>query len=175
MTIKEMKEFSRRVNSLLFKEEWKTLDKILRDRLKSYPNEYWLMTCLANSLYEQRKYKQALKYSEKAMQIASDDPLVIFDYAPILKMTGDIRKAIGYWKKIEKMGLNRLAFGRHGEGMNWAKSIRNTTYYQLAFAYKDLGDMKNLITTKKNIENRERGVRCNYSKAETLRLYKEYF
>lgn len=152
------------------------LEKKLREKLRFYPGEYWLITRLANALYEQKKYKPALKYSEKAMSMASDDPLVVFDHAPILKMNGDIPGAIRHWKSIEKMSLNKLAFGKYGEGMKWAKSIKNNVYFHMAIAYKDLNDLKNFKKyLRKNIDNRERGVFSQHPKSEALKLYKKYF
>lgn len=164
-TKREQITFSKRVNKLAQENNWETLEKELRKELKKFSDEYWLMTTLANCLYEQKKYSEALKYSKKALMISPDDPLVIYDYAPILKMNGKIKEAIDNWKKIEKMGLNQIAFGEFGEGIRWAKSIKNNVYYHLAITYKEKKNVKEFKRyLQKNLKNRNRGLFCIVTK-----------
>jgi tetratricopeptide (TPR) repeat protein len=176
ITEKEQKKFSKRVNELMHKSNWKMLEKILKQTLTKIPNDPWLLTNLANCLYEQKKYKEALIFSKMALKISPTDPLVLYDYAPILKMNGHIDEAIRFWTKIENMNINRLAFGEFGEGIRWAKSIRNNVYFHLALAYRDKKNNKKFKQyLQKNISKREKGLFCIVRKNEAIKLFKKNF
>lgn len=176
MNNKGKNQLSQKVNILMSLGKWKDVEKLVRNALRKEPSEYWLLTTLANSLYEQKKYKEALDLSQEAYKLNKNDPLVIYDLAPILKMNGYVNEAVSKWKLIERKSINELAFGKYGEGIKWAKGVKNNVYLHLALVYKEKGDMKKF---KKylllNLNNRERGVFCSYPKKDVLRLYKKYF
>ena len=60
----------------------------MRAKLKSSPNDHWLLTRLGLTYYEERRYKQALKYELRALAEAPNCPLALWDYAGSLEMLG---------------------------------------------------------------------------------------
>ena len=94
-----------------------TAEKLLRKKLEESPNNCYLLTQLANVLWNRCKDKEALSYADKAKEECPVMPLLNYTRGRIL------------WS-LEK-GLDYIAFSEHGEGVRWAKKLLRNTQKQI--------------------------------------------
>jgi tetratricopeptide (TPR) repeat protein len=155
------------LDDLMDRELWTQARRYLRKKLKKEPDNHWLWTRLAITYYEDRKYDKALELSERAIELAPRCPLVLWDYAGALDMTGRKRAAIRILKRLLRTGLNRLAHGECGEGIRWTRALLNDCRYSLGLAYWDLGDyLRANQYLCDHLAHRAPGIPSIYSMAE---------
>lgn len=127
------------IDATLEADDWAKARELLLQELKRAPDDHWLLTRLSTTYYEERKYSQALKLSERAVQLAPQCPLALWDYAGALDMLGREPEAIGIWRRIIERGAAALAKDECGEGIRWARSLVNDARYRIALALRDVG------------------------------------
>ena len=171
LTFKHKQETSSLINKYIENDRWLDAKRILESELVTYPTEYWLLTTLSNVYYELRDYKKAFEFSEKALSIAPFDYLVLNNHACILSvLDGKENEAIKLLQRIIRSKLSKIAYGDHGEGMRWAKSLVNDSRVRLALVYLSNNEKtKALKYLNDHLENRERGVFSNFSKKEIIK------
>jgi tetratricopeptide (TPR) repeat protein len=148
-------------------EEWGKARAILLSELRKSPKDHWLLTRLGSIFYEQRDYKRALKFTERALKISPDCPLVIWDYASTLDNLKKKKEAISLWKSLIKRGINKIAFGKCHEGIRWAKSLIIDCYFSIGQSYFDLGNKKEARKfLNKHLISRQKGLPSIYSLKE---------
>jgi len=144
-------------------EHWEEARALIRSELKRHAGDHWLLTRLGLTYYEQRQYKRALRYTEKALAIAPNCPLVLWDYATSLDMLEHREEAISIYLRIIKRGINRIANGECGEGKAWARGLVADCHYRLAHCYRDLSQHENAIKEyKRHLSLRGPGCRSIY-------------
>lgn len=121
-------------------EEWEKARVILLRELEHEPHSVWLLTRIGTTYYEEKEYDKALKFTKKALILNPNDPLVLWDYATILDMSGNAKGAIELWEKIIGFGEDRVGTIETGEGLEWAKSLICDCYYRVGLAYLNSGD-----------------------------------
>ncbi len=109
------------IEALLAAEDWEAARSLIRTRLATEPDSHWLLTRLGLTYYEQRRYRQALRYEGQALRLAPRCPLVLWDYAGTLDMLGRTSEALRIYRRLIRRGVERLAFGECGEGRAWAR------------------------------------------------------
>ncbi len=171
LTDEHMLEISNVINDYIENERWSDAKEILEKELLKFPNEYWLLTTLSNVYYELRDYEAALELSEAAFKIEPSDYFVLNNHACILSVIeGKEKEAIMLLKNIIDTDLNKIAFGEHGEGLRWAKSLVNDCRVRLALVYSSINENdKALKYLNEHIEKRKRGVFSNFSKKEVFK------
>lgn len=156
--------FSNKLNNLIENENWAYAKMLLEEEIRKQPEEYFLITSLSKIYFNMREYNKALKYSTKAINIESNDPLVIYDHGCALSANNKHKEAIYYCKQIVKMDINKVAYGKFGEGMKWAKSIVNDSIFRIAISFIKLD--KPIIAKKyikEHLRNRRRGQYSDFS------------
>ncbi len=151
-----MDEREKKLNILLNKEKWHDAKILLSKWLRDEPNDHWILTRLSLTYYEEKKYKKALEYAQKAYDISPKCPLVLWDLAGALYMLNKEDEAIKFWKQIINKGVEKVAFDECGEGKTWAKSLINDSFYRIGLAYQQIG--KNDLAKKyikSHIDNRK--------------------
>src|SRR5438270_10079747 len=108
------------IKQLLAAKQWKKARALLQDELLKAPTDHWVWTTLGLTYYEQRMYEKALKCSKRAVELAPDCPLVLWDYAGCLSMNGRESAALAIWTLLLDMDLEEVAYGECSEGMDWA-------------------------------------------------------
>jgi tetratricopeptide (TPR) repeat protein len=158
-----MKNSGKKIEEAIQKDEWSRARKLIEKELQEEPDNHWLLTRLALTFYEQRKYTEALKISKKAFAIAPDCPLVLWDLAGALEMLGDIEEALKIFEKIESRGIDSLAFEECGEGRAWARGLYADCLYRMSHCYSSRGDKRKAIEMlQKHLECRGPGCRSIY-------------
>jgi tetratricopeptide (TPR) repeat protein len=153
----------RRIERAMDKEDWETARRLLSREVAAHPDDHWLTTRLATAHYEQEDYAAALAWSEKALRLAPDCPLVLWDYAGALDMTGREEAAIRVWRRLIDRGAERIAADECGEGLRWAKALVNDCRYRVALSYADLGERDEALRfLREHLAHRRRGLPSLY-------------
>jgi tetratricopeptide (TPR) repeat protein len=97
------------IESAIETDDWPRARVLIRSALKRDPDSHWLLTRLGLTYYEQRQYKRAIQYSEKALALAPHCPLVLWDYAGCLEMLDRTQEALAIYRRLLRRGINRLA------------------------------------------------------------------
>jgi tetratricopeptide (TPR) repeat protein len=159
------KKVSKVIEEHYREERWAKARNLILRELKSDPNDHWYLTRLSGTYYEEHKYKKARQASDRAVKLAPHCPLVLWDRAGIVEMSGQPIQAIAIWKRLLKRGTKSVAFGTCGEGLTWAKSLLNDCRYRIANTYRRINKAKLArIYYKAYISHRDKGVLSIYSK-----------
>lgn len=130
----------RKIEQAIAADEWKSARGLIVRALENDPSDHWLLTRLALTYYEERNYELALEYSERAMALAPNCPLVLWDCAGALDMLGRETEAIDVWKGLIARGPEAIAEDECGEGLRAARSLVNDCRYRVGCALADLED-----------------------------------
>jgi tetratricopeptide (TPR) repeat protein len=157
-------------NKLIIIGKYSEAKRILKRKLRYYPEDHWLLTELSTVFYQEKKYTEALKIIKKAYILAPRCPLVNWHYADTLNMLGRKREALIIWQKIVKSGVNSIAYDECGEGLPWARSLWNDSIYGIGSCYYSLGKKKLAVKyIKLHIKNRA----LKYSSVYSLIMVKK--
>ena len=137
------KVLGKKIEYYIKTDQWAMARKVITKALQKTPKDHWLLSRLSLVYYEQKKYREAIKLDKKAFAIAPDCPLVIWGYAGSLDALGFYKDAISMYKKIVSKKIEVLAYGDCGEGIRYAKSLVNDSFYRIAKCYKKNGNIKN--------------------------------
>ena len=148
-----------RIDAAIESEDWLAARRLLEVQLRDRPDDHWLLTRLSTTYYEERNYAQALLICQKAMSVAPGCPLVRWDYAGALEMTGNEAEAISIWKRFLKAGADSLERDPCSEGRDWNISLINDCRYRLALAFGDRGELQPAVRYIRNyLEGRQSGA-----------------
>ncbi len=155
-------------------QEYKKVIRLGESMLHKYNDDHYLLTVVGSSYNEIGKHQQALKYSKKAYESDCKCPLVLWDYACALDLSGSTEKAIQLWKKLVSIGVNGIVNNECGEGVKWAKSTVLDSLFRIARCYAYLNDSKNAkYYYTKHLKMRKRGLPSLYSLKEVNNDVKE--
>jgi len=153
----------RRIDRAMDQEDWEAARRLILEELEKESDDHWLTTRLGTTYYEQRDYAAALKWSEKAVHLAPKCPLVLWDYAGALDMTGREEEAIRIWRRLIEREAVRIAADECGEGLRWAESLVNDSRYRAALSLFDLGrDADALRLLREHLAHRRPGLPSLY-------------
>jgi tetratricopeptide (TPR) repeat protein len=126
---------SSNIEKLIKAENWPAARRAIRVRLRSAPNDHWLLTRLGLTYYEEKRYEQALKYELRALEKMPNCPLVLWDYAGSLDMLNHTQQALDVYRRLIRRGIPAIAYGNCGEGLAWARGLIADCYYRIAHCY----------------------------------------
>jgi tetratricopeptide (TPR) repeat protein len=130
------------IEALIEQEMWTEARRAIREELKAHPADHWLLTRLSTTYYEERDYEEALRWVEKAREMAPDCPLVLWDYAGTLDMLGREREAIAVYQTLLQRGVEAIAAEECGEGEEWARGLLTDCVYRAGRCFEDLEDRR---------------------------------
>ncbi len=102
------------------KADWKALKRYALKTCKLYPKEYYLMTKVAKCCYFLEEPKEMLQWARKAYEEGTEDPCTSFWLALAFYENGRWQEAVRHSDTILHWDFRNLAFGRHGEGSDYA-------------------------------------------------------
>jgi len=156
-----------KIERLIKVEDWRAARRVIKEKLRSSPNDHWLLTRLGLTYYEERRYKQALEYQRLALAEAPNCPLVLWDYAGSLEMLDQAQAALRVYLRLVHRGIQVIAFGDCGEGLAWARGLIADCHYRMAHCYTALRRPKMAIKSfESHIALRGPGFRSIYSLAD---------
>ncbi len=167
------KEFSDKLNAFFNDDEWQKAKELLEKEVKKYPSEYFLITSLSKVCYNLKLYEDSLKYSFEAMKIEPNDVLVIYDYGCTLSALDRNNEAIEQLNKIIDKDIDEIAYGDFGEGLRWAKSVKNDARYRKAICSLEIGNKTEAVELiKEHLLNRRRGIYSDFTKKQIVKKQK---
>jgi tetratricopeptide (TPR) repeat protein len=153
-----------RINKLFEQEKWAEARKVILADLKKEPNSHWLLTRLSTTYYEERDYLTAIEWGLKAFALAPRCPLVLWDLAGALHMTGDDERALAMYAGLLKRGIKRIAEDECGEGRAWATALLTDCLFRMGESYAALGRTKAAqMAFERYLTLRGRGAESIYS------------
>lgn len=174
LRVDNWKRMSKEIEKLIETEDWKAARKLIRAALRKEPDSHWLLSRLGLTYYEEHNYKKALFYAAQAMELAPNCPLVLWDYAGTLDRLGRNKEAIAIYKKLVKRGVEKIAYGKCGEGLAWARGLIADCLYRIAKCYEDLSHHKKALDFyERHIEHRGPGSRSIYPISDVMKRVKE--
>jgi tetratricopeptide (TPR) repeat protein len=151
------------IEKLIGAERWVDARRLIRRALRSKPNDHWLLTRLGLTYYEQRRYEQALKLSERAFSVAPTCPLVLWDYAGCLEMLDRNSEAADIYQRLIRRGPKRIAVGPCGEGLSLARGLVADCHLRLADVFEAMGrGAESMAEFDKHLDMRGPGCRSIY-------------
>ncbi|TAH20126.1 MAG: hypothetical protein EAZ08_06960 [Cytophagales bacterium] len=163
------------IDQYLAQQKYMQARAVLKRNWKKEPDNVWLMARISTTYYEEKKYKAAMDWAEKAYLLCPQDPLVIWDYAGALDMLGQTEQAIALYHRILAMSYQQIGLEYTGEGIRWAKSLLNDCRYRIALAYSDLGkDAIALKFMREHQIHRVKGLPSLYSSKEVKQFIAKY-
>lgn len=168
---KEKTAFSEKLNHLWREQKMNEAKMLLLTEVEKYPNEYFLWTSLAQTCSSLGEYVSALAFSTRAIEICADDVLVLYNHVTALIGAESYNEALPFCHQILEKDVEFIA--QNGEGIRWAKSIRNDTLYLKAVALFHLGELSHALSVLKHLLGmRKRGVYSDFTKKQILNMIK---
>lgn len=156
---------------LIRNKSFKAAEKLLRKKLDETPNNGYLLTQLANVLWNRCKDEEALHYANKAKEVCSVMPLLNYTRGRILWSLERYEQALDEWDVILSMGIAEVA--QNGYGIRWAKSVINDArYYKADCLYHLFRDKEALVLMEEHLVHRGIGIESDFSKKEAVLFYK---
>lgn len=155
----------KKIEELIAAKQWKEARAAIQDELLSYPTDHWLWTTLGLTYYEQHQYVKALVCSRRAVELAPNCPLALWDFAGCLYMNDQESAAFAIWTLLLSMDVEEVANAEGGEGMDWAMQLLNDVHYRVGKYYMRRGQLEQAKASfAKYLHNRSHGVGSIYDK-----------
>lgn len=152
-----------KIESLMASKDWSAAERQIRLELRTEPNVHWLWERLGAACYEQRRYEEALRYAEKALEIMPKCSLALWDKAGALHMLGRVSEAIDLYRKLLRKGLEGIAREPCSEGRAWARALVSDSYYLLGLCYVSTHErIKAIRAIRQSLDLRGPGVQSIY-------------
>lgn len=163
----------RELDQSLEDQDWPNAKKLLMAFVKEDPDDHWFWAHLAFVNLELWSMKRAKSCIHKARELNSSCPVVCWFHACILDADEDDLGAINEWKRIVKKPDESLAYGKCGEGVRFAKSLKNDSRYRIALCYRRLASRSNNLAYWR-LALRWMEVHLNHRASATTSLYKSH-
>jgi len=112
-----------------------------------------------------------LKLHEQALALDPDCPLALWDYAGALDMLKRCSEAEAVFSQLLARGLEAVAHGTCGEGIEWTRALFADCEYRRASCLRKMGA---IVQAREAMEMhhtyREAGAESIYSEVEVMRM-----
>lgn len=160
------------IEQAVMAEDWPRARRLIKSELRHRPTDHWLLSRLALTYYEQRKYEDAIRWDTKALQIAPYCPLAIWGYAGTLDMLQRYDEALTIYRWLASWNEEELAHGECGEGIRKARSLVTDCHYRIARIWEAKRQWKRSAAEyKKHISRRKSGSGSIYPLRDVKKLY----
>jgi tetratricopeptide (TPR) repeat protein len=161
---------TKRIDKLFEQEKWKEARKVILAELEKDPESHWLLTRLAATHYEERDYQAAIEWGMKAFERAPRCPLVLWDLAGALQMSGEDERALAIYEGLLKRGIKRIAEDECGEGRAWATALLTDCLFRMGESFIAVGRTKAAQAAfQRYLVLRGRGAESIYSAEEAVK------
>lgn len=161
------RQSSKLIEKAIQAEDWTGARRLIQAELRHDPKNHWLMSRLALTYHEQRKYEKSLYWNAMALQEAPFCPLAVWGYAGSLDMLGRDREALVLYRWLLSWGEQDLAHGECGEGIRWARSLVTDCHYRIARIWEEKRQWKKAFSEyEKYLTRRANGCTSIYSLRE---------
>ena len=151
--------------------KYRKAESVIRKELSCHKKDVYLLTQLANVLWNQNKDKEALYYANIAREVDCCYPLLLYTRGRILYSLEMYEESISEWTII--LNMQKTDLSNKGWGMNWALSVINDArFYKADCLYHLFRDKEALSLIVEHLKNRRRGLESDFTKKEALAFYK---
>lgn len=112
-----------KLNQLIRQKKYRAASNLLRKMVEQAPEDGYLLTRMANDLWDDRKNEEALQYADRAKKVEPTDPYVIYTRARVLWALDKNEEAIAEWDNILNMSEHDLK--ESGYRPMWIKTFVN--------------------------------------------------
>jgi tetratricopeptide (TPR) repeat protein len=155
-------------------EDWVGARRLIKAELRLDPKDHWLLSRLALTYYEQRRYEQALYWDAMALHEAPYCPLAIWGYAGALDMLGRNSESLALYRWLLSWGEEYLAYCDCGEGIRSARRFIADCHYRVARIWEDKRQWKRAVAAyEKHLANRKAGYSSIYPLREVKARYEK--
>ena len=147
-------------------DRFREAEQYARDCLKREPCKPYLLARLAHAIYEQRQYRRALQWVDKALSLHAGDPDYKSLRAMILIMLDRHDEAEVILRQLLRAGAKRIGTIDCQEGVVWARGLLNDCRFDMARIEVDRG---NLSAAKRWLSAYERHQRAGAKGMTPLR------
>ena len=154
---------------------WDEARKLIEKGLEGDPENHWYITRLSLTYYEQFDYARSLDLTTRALELAPNCPLVLWDHAGSLDMLDRPKEAIKIYNRILDRSLDSLAYDECGEGMARARGFKADSLYRIGLCHFYLGSIETAICfLVDHLAARGPGCQSIYPIAEVRRKLKKF-
>jgi tetratricopeptide (TPR) repeat protein len=158
------------IEILIRQERWTEAERAIRGALKIKPDDHWLVTRLASTLYEQGQFKRSLIYASRAVDLAPYCPLALWDLAGTLQMLERHQEALAIYRRIVKRGYQRIAVEPCGEGLARSRGLVADCHLRISDSLRLLGrEALSMRHFGQHLDMRGPGCHSIYSLADISR------
>jgi tetratricopeptide (TPR) repeat protein len=126
-----------RINDLIMDEQWGKARALIQRELAREPESHWLLNQLAETYYEQRQYKRALRLLLKSLETVPDCPMTLWHLAGTLDALGDHTIALRIFTWI----LEAKTTAQEDpcwESAEWTDALKTDCVYRIGVCFKHL-------------------------------------
>jgi hypothetical protein len=127
-----------KVNDLFHRGEWEAARTVLERERERDPDNHWVLTQLGVTLYEQRRYREALKLFLASLKIVPDCPLALWNLAATLDALGRSADAVRIYTWLlqsDKTPEEDPCW----ESKEWTEALKADCVYRLGVCFRHLG------------------------------------
>lgn len=147
---------------MIKQKEFSKAKLFLQKELAKDTDNAYLLTQMANVLWNLNKNKEALTYALKAQKASADDPLTLFTMGRILWSMERYEESVDVWDELLRMDLVEMS--SRGWGLRWAKSVANDALFYKADCLYGLGRKTEAEKTlETHLANRQKGLESDFS------------
>lgn len=147
---------------LIKKDRFIAAEKYLRQELEKSPSDVYLLTQMANTLWNMGKHTKALDYALKGEELDAADGLLAFTAGRILWSLNRCEESITRWDKLLQADIDMIA--KKGFGKTWAKTLVNDArYYKADCLYCLNRNQEARLSLEQHINNRRRGLGSEFT------------
>lgn len=158
---------SQAIEDCIAHEKWEAARQLIEAALTDDPESHWLLTRLGLTHYEQFNYRNALEIQEKALAIAPNCPLVLWDYAGSLDMLERPQEALAVYRRLIERGVDALANDECGEGRARARGLYADCFYRMSHCFLALHRKDEALDAlQRHLEQRGPGCQSIYPISE---------
>ncbi|HEX4142437.1 MAG TPA: tetratricopeptide repeat protein [Pirellulales bacterium] len=130
-----------RINRLLEQGRYGAARGVIERELESEPKNHWLLTQLGVTFYEQKRYKEALRYFEASRKILPDCPLTRWNLAGALDALGQPEKALQIYTSLLESKLTSDE-DPCWESAQWGDKLKANCVYRIGVCLEHLGNQE---------------------------------
>lgn len=126
------------INDLFQRCQWEEARQLLEIARAKDPENHWILTQLAVTFYEQKRYDEALKLLQESLRIVADCPLTLWNLAGTLEALKKPTAAIRIYTWLLESDKSS-ADDPCWESKDWTDSLKADCIYRLGGCFKGLG------------------------------------
>ncbi len=126
------------IETLLERGSWAEARKRIERELVRHPDDHWLLTQLGVTLYEEKRYREALTPLLASLEIVPDCPLTLWNVAGTLDALKESKKALAIYNWLLKSKQAADA-GECWESAEWAESLKTDCVFRMGVCLQKLG------------------------------------